>query len=332
MKGIMTRFTWQQTQWQSVEQRLEQGRLPHALLLTGPKGIGKVAFAEQLAAGLLCEEAPAAQVCGQCQNCRLVASGNHPDKKVVTFEVNPKDGKVAKELKVDQIRGISEALGLMSQFGGYKVAIVYPADRMNVNAANSILKTLEEPTNKTLLMLVTDFPSRLLPTIRSRCQELRFTAPGAQEAATWLQQRLPGQPPEPLLAMASGAPLLALRAGEEGWLELRNRYYSQLLAVAKGQAGAVDMAAEFAGESLEQLLIWAIAWAGDLIKLSTVGNTGIANTDYLTALQELAPRIQLQKIYAWYDELIKLQSLTSSSLNLQQILEKNLLDWQSLSR
>ena len=100
----MTRYTWHAQQWQSVETRLEQGRLPHALLLTGPQGVGKLEFALQLAAGLLCSQAPAAQACGQCQNCSLIAAGTHPDKKQLTFAVDAKSGKVAKELKIDQIR------------------------------------------------------------------------------------------------------------------------------------------------------------------------------------------------------------------------------------
>lgn len=332
----MTRYTWHQEQWQSVETRLQQGRLPHALLLTGPQGIGKVEFAKQLAAGLMCDQAPLVQACGQCQNCSLIAADTHPDKKVVTFEVNPKDGKVAKELKIDQIRDISESLALTAQFGGYKVAIVHPAERMNQNAANSILKTLEEPTERTLLILVTDFPSRLLPTIRSRCQEIRFNSPGKEEAKQWLMTSLPGVEPEPLLAMANGAPLLALKAGQEGWLDLRNRFYAQLIAVSRHQGSAIDMAAEFAKESLDQLVVWGISWVNDLIKLRQLGqagqsgSAGIANDDYAQVLAELAPKANIKALYAWYDDQVKLQALVQRSLNPQQLLEKNFLDWKAV--
>lgn len=326
----MNRYSWHQAQWQSVETRLEQGRLPHALLLTGPQGVGKVEFAQALAAGVLCQVAPLGQACGQCQNCSLVAAGTHPDRKEVTFEVNPRDGKLAKELKIDQIRHVSETLSLTAQFGGYKVAIVYPAERMNANAANSILKTLEEPTERTLLMLVTDFPSRLLATIRSRCQEVRFTSPSADEATRWLSQTLPDAPAAPLLAMANGAPLLALKAGEAGWLDLRNQFYTQLIAVAQQSQSAVTMAAEFYSEALEPLVVWSISWASDIIKLQSQHEDAIANRDYADKLHNLASLADRKALYHWYDDQIVLQRLVQRSVNPQQLMEKNLLDWQAI--
>lgn len=326
----MNRYSWHQAQWQSVETRLEQGRLPHALLLTGPQGVGKVEFAQALAAGVLCQVAPLGRACGQCQNCSLVAAGTHPDKKAVTFEPNPRDGKLAKELKIDQIRNVSETLSLTAQFGGYKVAIVYPAERMNANAANSILKTLEEPTERTLLMLVTDFPSRLLPTIRSRCQEIRFNSPSVDAATQWLNQALPEAPAEPLLAMANGAPLLALKAGKAGWLDLRNQFYSQLLAVAQKSQSAVSVAAEFYGEALEQLVVWSISWASDIIKMQSQNATSIVNTDYADKLESLASQANGKALYRWYDDQIELQRLVQRSVNPQQLMEKNLLDWQAI--
>lgn len=327
----MTRYTWHEQQWQSVETRLQQGRLPHALLLTGPQGIGKLEFAQALAAGLLCSQAPAAQTCGQCQNCHLIAADTHPDKKWLTFEVDAKSGKVAKELKIDQVRGLAESLALTAQFGGYKVAIIYPAERMNPNAANGILKTLEEPTDKTLLILVTDFPSRLLPTIRSRCQEIRFTAPHKSQAKAWLANALPGVAPEPLLAMANGAPLQALKAGQEGWLELRNSFYAQLLAVAQQQLSPVALAAQLSKQPMDLLVVWGISWVNDLIKLRQVGDIQqIANVDYADVLADLAPKANLPALYTWYDDQVKLQTLVQRSLNPQQLLEKNLLDWQAV--
>ena len=327
----MTRYTWHEQQWQSIETRLQQGRLPHALLLTGPQGIGKVDFAQALAAGLMCSQAEGAQICGSCQNCNLIAAETHPDKKQLTFEADPKSGKVAKELKIDQIRKLAESLALTAQFGGYKVAIIYPAERMNQNAANGILKTLEEPTDKTLLILVTDFPARLLPTIRSRCQEIRFTAPSKEQSKQWLASALPGVAPEPLLAMANGAPLQALKAGEEGWLELRNNFYAQLIAVSQHQMSPVALAAQLAKQPMDLLVVWGISWVNDLIKLRQVADPSqVANEDYIQTLSELAPKANLQGLYAWYDDQVVLQTLVQRSLNPQQLLEKSLLDWQAV--
>ena len=327
----MTRYTWHQEQWLSIETRLQQDRLPHALLLTGPKGIGKLEFAQALVANLMCSQTIDMQACGSCQSCKLIAAGTHPDKKQLTFEVNRKDGSIAKELKIDQIRSMTESLALTAYLGGYKVAIVYPAERMNQNAANGILKLLEEPTKNTLLILVTNFSSRLSPTIRSRCQKIRFTLPSQEQTKQWLNDELPGVAPEPLLAMSNGAPLQALKAGKEGWLEMRNNFYSQLITVSQYKLSPVTLAARLAQQPMDLLVVWGISWVNDLIKLYQVKDVHkIVNEDYRQVLSELAFRAELQALYIWYDDQIKLQTLVHGSLNSQQLLEKNLLDWQGI--
>ena len=146
--------------------------MPHAVLLTGPEGTGKGHFAAIIANSLLCSKPSVDRfACGECQSCQLLAANTHPDFYRITLESNA-DGKPAKDIKVEQIRQLIQSLAQTSQLGGIKLAIIDPAERMNRNAANSLLKTLEEPTADTLLILLAAQPSRLLPTVRSRCQTI----------------------------------------------------------------------------------------------------------------------------------------------------------------
>jgi DNA polymerase III subunit delta' len=230
-------YPWQNELWADFRTKLEG--LPHAVLLHGPEGIGKLAFAEHLVQSLLCEVADRSKVpCGQCDGCRWYLAGNHPDFRRVEPEalarrleaqdedLEPVAGKVGKpstEIKVDQIRALEGFLNLGSHRGGRRVALVHPAESMNPNAGNALLKGLEEPPGSALFVLVTHRPARLLATIRSRCVGIPMTVPNRSGALAWLaHQDLPDA--GPWLDFASGAPLRALLyARETGDALLRTR-------------------------------------------------------------------------------------------------------------
>ncbi|MGM0564620.1 MAG: DNA polymerase III subunit delta' [Pseudomonadota bacterium] len=327
------RYPWHEQAWQSVEEQVSQSRLPHALLLQGPSGVGKLDFARQLARGMLCQKAPGAEACGQCHDCHLCDIGGHPDWHELTFELT-KEGKLSREIRVDQVRQLSDSLSLKSHASGGKVAIIHPAHKMNTNAANSLLKTLEEPTEQTLLLMVSDQPSRLLPTLRSRCQNLRFALPDLATAEEWLAGRNPDQDHQALLALAAGAPLLAERAAREGWVDLRQAWFERLLAVARGEVSPVDAAAEFANSDAGPvaLLHWAASFCADLLRLGR-GLDQVQNRDFAQALAPMAPRRQQseQALHRWFDELLNTARLAeSASLNVQQLLESVLFTWQQL--
>jgi DNA polymerase-3 subunit delta' len=212
--------------WSRVTDALRQKRLPHALLLTGQPGMGKAAFADALAGLLLCEHpVDDSEPCHQCTSCTLFAAGSHPD----FFRVTPaEDSRV---IKVDQVRDLSDNLALTSHGSGYKVAVLIPADAMNINASNGLLKTLEEPSDNTVLVLVSAQPARLPATIRSRCQEIRLQAVDREQSARWLAGRYDGPSPESYLALANGAPLQALQLAQGQALEERQRRFQQLVAI-----------------------------------------------------------------------------------------------------
>jgi len=210
------RYPWLEALAAEFAERLRGGRMAHAVLLSGPAGLGKVELARDFIASLLCleETYPA---CGACRSCQLLRSGAHPEGHILTFEQHPKKDELRKELVVDQVRRLTAALQLTNTVSRRKAALVYPAESMNASAANALLKTLEEPPGDTVLMLIAHNPSRLPATVRSRCQGLYARLPDPELAVPWLVQASgsSGQAAQLALEAAAGSPLRALRMLEE---------------------------------------------------------------------------------------------------------------------
>lgn len=206
---------WNQPILEAFRQRL--ARLPHALLVHGPRGVGKLALAERLAQLLLCEGADAARrFCGACDACRWFSAGNHPDYRRVEPEIywkeppEEKDRKPSRVIKIEQVRDLSDFLNVKSHRAGLRVALLRPMDEMQPAAATSLLKSLEEPPPGAVFILVAERPALLLPTIRSRCVALPVPVPGRDAALKWLAgEGVKGA--ERWLAYAGGAPLEALK-------------------------------------------------------------------------------------------------------------------------
>ena len=220
---IPERLPWHDPQWQRIERGVAAGRVPHAMLLRGPGGTGKAMFAARLAAVLLCRSN--ASPCGTCESCRLVVAGSHPDRIDVRRETD------RREIVVDQIRELIHTVGLTARFARHKVVIVDPADLMNHHAANTLLKTLEEPPGATVFVLVSSSHARLAATIRSRCQRLDFPIPDRRVALEWLRGKVPD--PDSTLALAHGAPIRAMELSSGGLIEVRStleRDLDELLA------------------------------------------------------------------------------------------------------
>jgi DNA polymerase-3 subunit delta' len=214
---------WNEPLLESLRHRAVQ--LPHALLIHGAQGVGKLALAEKIAQLLLCEAKDVARKpCGVCDGCRWYAGGNHPDFRRLEpealapqpdaeaeeeGEAPARRGKPSLEIKIDQVRELADFLYIGSHRGGLRVALVHPAEEMNINAANALLKALEEPPAGAVFLLVSHRPARLLPTIRSRCIALPVAIPRKEAALQWLSAQ--GMPDaERWLAYAGGAPLRAL--------------------------------------------------------------------------------------------------------------------------
>lgn len=220
--------------WSQLVAKLD--RLPHALLLHGAPGVGKLALAERFAQLLLCEKKGSGSMpCGACEACRWFAAGSHPDARLVEPEATAlalgrpstvvEEGdeekkekkKPSLQIRIEQTRGLANFLNLASHRGGRRIAIVHPAEDMNTATANSLLKGLEEPPAGAMFILVSHRPASLLPTIRSRCVPVPVPLPEAKASEAWLAAqgvKSPGR----WLAFAGGAPLRALdyASGERG--------------------------------------------------------------------------------------------------------------------
>src|SRR5688572_22336339 len=195
-------------------------RMPHALLIHGPAGIGKVQFARALAAAMLCETPGAKEACGHCASCHWLSQGNHPDFREILPEaaVEEEEGEAEAEvgkaekakslvIKIDQIRAVADFISLSTHRDGHRVLVLHPAEALQPASANALLKTLEEPPPRTLIAMVSDRPARLLPTLRSRCRKIALGPPPRAAALAWLRGQAVEQP-EAALDAAGGAPLL----------------------------------------------------------------------------------------------------------------------------
>ncbi|MGH8040483.1 MAG: DNA polymerase III subunit delta' [Rudaea sp.] len=283
----MSLAPWHADSWQRLLARRAQGRLPHALLLCGPAGLGKRVFADAFAAALLCEHADEAP-CGQCRACRLVHAGSHPDKVRISFDLRD-DGKLRTEIIVDQMRALSARLAMTAQFGGLQIALIDPADAMNANAANALLKTLEEPTPATVIVLLADRPARLPATIRSRCQRIDFSLPPEEQALAWLRaQEIDARTATAALAAAGGNPGMALELARSGGLALRAEVDDDLRALAAGKAAASAIANRWSKSEPEQRL-----WFAALLVERAAADTALA----------LTARADLPKLAAGFDRI-----------------------------
>ena len=282
---------WHTDAWQRLLARRVQDRLPHALLLSGPPGLGKRDFAEHLAAAILCEQADAP--CGNCRSCRLFANRaqrdpeetrpdgslaqphghpGHPDARFVGHILNEKSNpkKMFSELVVDQVRELSEWLALPPQLGRAQVALLDPADQMNAAAANALLKTLEEPGERRHLILLTSKPARLPATIRSRCQRIDFQLPPREQALPWLaQQGVDAKTAATALDVAAGNPGIALELAKSGGLELHAEVDADLRALCGGTASASQIANRWSKSDPERRLWFAAMHLQDLARALT---------------------------------------------------------------
>jgi DNA polymerase-3 subunit delta' len=282
-----------------------QQRLPHALLLHGAAGLGKSVFARWLARLALCDSprSPAAP-CETCASCKLTRAGTHPDFLLI----EPIEDK--RTISVDQIRAASEKIALTSYRGGRKVAIVAPADLMTVNAANSLLKTLEEPPDSSLLVLVTSSPGRLPATIRSRSMRLGFHAPDHATARAWAEQRVDRPIRDAVMSYAAGAPLAALEALDDEFDELDAAMRTAISDLATGRRSLSAIAGDWSGEGLEVRLKWFEFWLASVIRSRIAGiDDQVTQAGASVPLPSPALRLNISALYQLLDEARQLRSV-----------------------
>ena len=279
----MSAMPWHAEHWLRLQARRQRDALPHALLLCGPAGLGKRAFAQRFVQSLLCERPIEGEACGACRSCLLLTAGSHPDLVALSLGLR-KDGVQRSEIVVEQIRELSARLAMRSQFGGWQVAMIDPADAMNTAAANALLKTLEEPSAETMLLLLADAPWRLPHTIRSRCQRIEFHLPDTAGALAWLQAEGVRDASDALTA-AGGNPGLAQAWAQEGALGRRLEVRKDLAALAAGRGQPTEVVKRWLDSEPTQRLWFAAQATADEIRARAAEGTGpLASTMDVEAL------------------------------------------------
>jgi DNA polymerase-3 subunit delta' len=239
---------WQQDAWARLQRSLQSNTMPHALLLRGSAGIGKTCFSESLAALLLCHQPSPEGACGNCRSCQLLNAGSHSD----LLYLRPEKSRL---IKIDQVRSLIDFSNQTPALGQRKIILINPAEVMNSNAANALLKCLEEPSSGTFLLLVSHASGTLPATIRSRCQQLPMPEPSAATSAPWLDQYTGDSAiSAELLAATGNRPMAALELHLNDGLE-KNRTLQQALdALSAGTLSALDFPQLVADQELDEVL------------------------------------------------------------------------------
>ncbi|MBS1184905.1 MAG: polymerase delta prime subunit [Proteobacteria bacterium] len=289
-------YPWLEAAWQRVLST--KARPAQALLLAGPRGVGKGALAQAWAQALLCEAPqPDGAACGSCAACHWFETGGHPDFRLVTLQEKAgKEGetRLATAIEVDQAREAVDFVQLSTYRAGFRVVLVDPADSLNLAAANALLKVLEEPPLNTVFVLVSDQPRRLLPTIRSRCTRLDIGLPPVELAQQWLV----GQGVEDasnLLALSGGTPLDARRWSEGGELDERRAVLEGL--ARPDQVDPVTLGERWKAVSPQTWHNVAFKWLGDLLAVKLQGKVQF-NRDFAEVLARLGNKADLGKLLA----------------------------------
>jgi DNA polymerase-3 subunit delta' len=320
-------YPWQQALWQQFAGRPQHA---HAYLLHGPKGIGKRALAERLMAMLLCQRPSAQGACGECKACMLLAAGTHPDN----FVLEPEEAD--KGIKVDQVRELVSFVVQTAQLGGRKVVLIEPVEAMNINAANALLKSLEEPSGNTVLLLVSHQPSRLLPTVKSRCVQQACPLPSQAQALAWLADALPDSSQEQrdeLLTLAAGSPLGAVRLHGQGIVEQRALVVEGVKKLLKAQQTPTQLAEGWNSVPLLLLFDWFCDWSNLILRYQlTQDEQGLGLNDMRKVVQYLAQKSPQPKVLAIQDWILlqRQKVLAKANLNRVLLLEALLVSWAAL--
>jgi DNA polymerase-3 subunit delta' len=305
---------WLQPQKALLSGAFSAGRLAHALLIHEAPGAGGDVLAVWAAQLVLCTDAKNPP-CGVCAGCRRAASAGHPD----LITLRPIED--SRQIRIEQVRELSAELALTSHQGGYKVAILTPADALNRAAANALLKTLEEPTARTLLILIATHPSRLPATLLSRCQKIAVRAPPRSEAIAWLQSiRGPAEWGAALDALGD-APLFAAEADPQAVVEFARETQRVLEEASGGRADPVVTAERWGRTDLPLRLVCIENWLTDRIRSHFAGAAFSVEMNARVHLQRPAQVPTIRRLFGLVDAVQELKSSLDAPLNRSLALE-----------
>lgn len=314
-------YPWQQEAWLQLTKSAFSQRFPHALLLTGVAGLGKRDFAVHLARGLLCQKQPLLvqhqpdDHC-DCRSCQLMHGGVHPN----LFWIEPE--KEGHPIKVDAIREGCEFVMQTSASPGYRCLIIHPANKMNLNAANALLKTLEEPPSDAVIILVSDQDAYLPATIVSRCQRIVFSKPQEQLAKTWLQNQVKKGEYDwsLLLALANGAPLAALALASSDSFPLRQIFFNLIQSFSNKQGHPIYASQQLQELDLITFLDWMSVCMMDVMRVQTNCQDFLRNRDHTDKIVTLSKQTKLTEMHQLLSIIHHYREQVLSGINLNKTL------------
>jgi DNA polymerase-3 subunit delta' len=330
MNDLEQSLPWLQPSWSQLSRYIHQKRIPQALLIIGKKGLGKQQLAEYYAQSLLCAVPLASGIfCGDCSSCLLFKAQTHPDYTLIQPE------QAGKAIGISVIRQLTTKLTLKPQFDANRVVIINSADSLNNASANAFLKYLEEPTERTSIILITDSPNKLPATIKSRCQKLNILLPDESELITWLRKQGVVEDTELLINLSQRAPLLAKNMADSSVLKLRTDCFNDWIKYTHSKMSVVSLAEQWhklAKTEIDFLMSWLVSWVTDMIKLTFHRQPiTIVNIDLKSNLQELVQGLDLKDLYNYYDFLLLRQQKLDTQLNKQLMFEEILIQWTQIS-
>ncbi|MCV2402858.1 DNA polymerase III subunit delta' [Marinomonas sp. C2222] len=294
---------WLKPCLQQVQTLKKGNALSHALLITGADGVGQESLAHEMVKDLMCESDQGI-ACGVCHSCELMNAETHPDYRVLDGE----NGTI----KVDQVRSLVQKISQKPQVGKSKITLITHAEEMNVNAANALLKALEEPAENTFFILTTSQSKSLLPTIRSRCLLVSIPTPSLSDVQAWLSQ-LPEHSELQNLFWLTTQPFRLLSLQQQGKVSLYADLPSKLVELLQGRMSVSDVLKGVDTSNIEDYTNGLGAILHQCILHSAGGNLE-------SALQEVYPilisRISIQGLMVRYTALQQLkEDLQKTNLN-----------------
>lgn len=338
-------FSWQTDSWRQLHAL--RARMPHAILLHGSEGIGKTVFAEHLAKSLLCESNDhGGHACGTCVSCGWFDQYSHPDYRRVRPELldeeeslsneadeseqdkkTTKSGKApSKEIVINQVRALADFMNVSTHRQGLRVIVLYPAEALNIPAANALLKSLEEPNANSVFILVSNSVDRLLPTILSRCHKFAFGIPAKEQAVEWLNaQQLKN--PEAWLAQQGGAPLSALKLAQA---ENRSDFDEFLLQLCSpGIEVSLKMAEKMQKIEVPTTVAYLQRWLYDIFSYKQTGRIRYYPA-YSKELAGLAKQVEMNSLLKLIKNTNERQAISNHPLSAKLFIEDMLLDYSAL--
>ncbi|MBV8909656.1 MAG: DNA polymerase III subunit delta' [Gammaproteobacteria bacterium] len=292
----------------TLRRALHAGRFPHALLIHEAPGAGGEWLAAWSAQLVLCQRAAQAP-CGECTGCRRVAALQHPDLDWLRPEGE------SRQIRIEQVRDLSADLALTSHAGGYKVAVMTPADALNRFAANALLKTLEEPPERTLLVLVATQPSRLPPTVASRCQRLRVRAPSREGSLAWLNEACGPADWKAALDVLGEAPMLAAQTDPGEVAAMGAESQRTLEELMRGEGDPAAAAERWARSEWALRLLCFENWLTERVRRAAAAGGFLTKMRDGPYLSEAGTFLNIRELFRLVDEVRELRATLDVPLN-----------------